>query len=69
MSAPSIRFLRFRVQGEFGEFGVQFIQFTGGFSTPINPRSREKKSGCLFLAESLGCSFQQVEILARTGFD
>ncbi|NLI75720.1 MAG: alpha-amylase [Candidatus Riflebacteria bacterium] len=32
-------------------------------------RAREKKAGCLFLAESLGCSFQQVEGLAKVGFD
>jgi len=32
-------------------------------------RAQQKKPGCLFLAESLGCSFQQVEILARIGFD
>ncbi len=32
-------------------------------------RAREKKAGCLFLAESLGCSFQKVEVLARLGFD
>lgn len=32
-------------------------------------RAREIAPGCLFLAESLGCSFQQVEALARVGFD
>ncbi|MFZ2957281.1 MAG: alpha-amylase family glycosyl hydrolase [Candidatus Ozemobacteraceae bacterium] len=32
-------------------------------------RSRQKKSSCMFLAESLGCSFQQVEKLAGLGFD
>jgi len=32
-------------------------------------RTREKKPGGLFLAESLGCSFQQVEVLACLGFD
>lgn len=32
-------------------------------------RARQKKPGCMFLAESLGCSFQQVENLAKLGFD
>jgi starch synthase (maltosyl-transferring) len=32
-------------------------------------RAREASPGCLFLAESLGCSFKQVEQLAKVGFD
>lgn len=32
-------------------------------------KSREKTSGCLFVAESLGCSFKQVVNLAHLGFD
>lgn len=32
-------------------------------------KARDKKPGCLFLAESLGCSFQQVQALAGVGFD
>ncbi len=31
--------------------------------------SREKKEGCVFLAESLGCDFEQVKELANLGFD
>ena len=33
------------------------------------PKSREVKSDCLFLAESLGCDFKQVQELANLGFD
>ena len=33
------------------------------------PKSREFKPGCLFLAESLGCDFKQVQELANLGFD
>lgn len=33
------------------------------------PKSREAKSDCLFLAESLGCDFKQVQELANLGFD
>ena len=33
------------------------------------PKSREFKSDCLFLAESLGCDFKQVQELASLGFD
>ena len=32
-------------------------------------KSRDLKPGCLFLAESLGCDFKQVESLAKLGFD
>ena len=33
------------------------------------PKSREARPGCLFLAESLGCDFKQVQELANLGFD
>jgi starch synthase (maltosyl-transferring) len=33
------------------------------------PEARAVKAGCLFIAESLGCDFKQVEELAALGFD
>lgn len=33
------------------------------------PKAKELKKDCLFMAESLGCDFKQVEELARLGFD
>ncbi len=32
-------------------------------------KSRQNRPGCLFLAESLGCDFKQVQELAKHGFD
>jgi starch synthase (maltosyl-transferring) len=64
-----------RMMSHFMGLGVDGYRCDMAYAVPddlwrfLIGRSREKKPGCLFLAESLGCSFQQVEGLARLGFD
>lgn len=64
-----------RMMSHYLELGVDGFRCDAAYMIPddlwrfLIERSRQKKAGCLFLAESLGCSFQQVEQLARLGFD
>lgn len=57
------------------EMGVDGFRCDMAYQVPAElwnhliARARQKRPGCLFLAESLGCDFKQVEELARLGFD
>ncbi|MBF0410814.1 MAG: alpha-amylase [Candidatus Riflebacteria bacterium] len=57
------------------EMGVDGFRCDAAYQVPselwrfLIGHSRNKKPGCLFLAESLGCSFDQVQMLAGVGFD
>lgn len=44
-------------------------QVPGPLWTFLIEKSRAVKPGCLFIAESLGCDFKQVQELAQQGFD
>ncbi|MBF0501782.1 MAG: alpha-amylase [Candidatus Riflebacteria bacterium] len=64
-----------KMMAHYLDLGVDGFRCDAAYQVPddlwrfLIERSRQKKPGCLFLAESLGCSFQQVEQLARLGFD
>ncbi|PKL42032.1 MAG: alpha-amylase [Candidatus Riflebacteria bacterium HGW-Riflebacteria-1] len=57
------------------EMGVDGFRCDMAYQVPgdlwkyLMEKSRTQKPGCLFLAESLGCDFKQVQILAGMGFD
>lgn len=57
------------------EMGVDGFRCDMAYQVPselwayLIPKSKEFKPGCLFLAESLGCDFKQVQELANLGFD
>ncbi|PKL43329.1 MAG: alpha-amylase [Candidatus Riflebacteria bacterium HGW-Riflebacteria-2] len=57
------------------EMGVDGFRCDMAYQVPgelweyLMTRSRGQKPGCLFLAESLGCDFKQVKVLAGMGFD
>lgn len=57
------------------ELGVDGFRCDMAYQVPSDlwryliPETRKVKNGCLFLAESLGCDFKQVEELAQLGFD
>lgn len=44
-------------------------QVPGELWTHLINKARTSKKGCVFLAESLGCDFKQVQKLAKLGFD
>lgn len=64
-----------RMMSHYLELGVDGFRCDAAYQVPddlwrfLIEKSRQKKPGCLFLAESLGCSTQQVEQLAGVGFD
>jgi len=64
-----------RMMAHYMDLGVDGFRCDAAYQVPedlwrfLIGRAREKKPGSLFLAESLGCSFQQVEKLAQVGFD
>lgn len=57
------------------ELGIDGFRCDMAYQVPsqlwsyLIPKSRELKPDCLFLAESLGCDFKQVQELAGLGFD
>ncbi|MBF0544666.1 MAG: alpha-amylase [Candidatus Riflebacteria bacterium] len=64
-----------KMMSHYLEMGVDGFRCDAAYKVPaelwrylIN-QSRDKKPGCLFLAESLGCAFEKVEELANVGFD
>lgn len=64
-----------KMMSHYMEMGVDGFRCDMAYHVPeelwnyLMSRSREKKPGCLFLAESLGCDFKQVIELAGMGFD
>ncbi|MGM0601584.1 MAG: alpha-amylase family glycosyl hydrolase, partial [Candidatus Rifleibacteriota bacterium] len=44
-------------------------QVPGSLWTFLIDKARKKKKGCIFIAESLGCDFKQVQELGKLGFD
>ncbi|HNX74420.1 MAG TPA: alpha-amylase family glycosyl hydrolase [Candidatus Rifleibacterium sp.] len=57
------------------EMGVDGFRCDMAYQVPaplwnfLIDKSRQNRPGCLFLAESLGCDFKQVQELAKHGFD
>ncbi|HQG29176.1 MAG TPA: alpha-amylase family glycosyl hydrolase, partial [Candidatus Ozemobacteraceae bacterium] len=64
-----------KMMSYYMDMGIDGFRCDMAYQVPDNlwrfliQRARQKKPGCMFLAESLGCSFQQVENLAKLGFD
>ena len=64
-----------KMMEHYMELGVDGFRCDMAYQVPsplwdyLIQKSRAKKPGCLFLAESLGCDFKQVEELANRGFD
>ena len=64
-----------KMMSHYMEMGVDGFRCDMAYQVPgdlwahLMKKARAQKPGCLFLAESLGCDFKQVQILAGMGFD
>jgi starch synthase (maltosyl-transferring) len=64
-----------KMMSHYLEMGVDGFRCDMAYQVPgelwvyLIEKARARKKGCLFIAESLGCDFKQVQELAKLGFD